>query len=50
VARAAGLVHPKAATTWPPAAADPWLQDGMLSIVSIERWTILLDGLTSRIR
>jgi uncharacterized protein YciI len=26
-------------------AADPWLQDGMLSIVSIERWTILLDGL-----
>ena len=26
-------------------APDPWLQDGMLSIVSIERWTILLDGL-----
>ncbi|MGH3194113.1 MAG: YciI family protein [Streptosporangiaceae bacterium] len=26
-------------------AADPWLQDGTLSIVSIERWTILLDGL-----
>jgi hypothetical protein len=25
--------------------ADPWLQDGTLSIVSIERWTILLDGL-----
>jgi uncharacterized protein YciI len=25
-------------------AADPWLQDGTLSIVSIERWTILLDG------
>ena len=24
--------------------ADPWLQDGTLSIVSIERWTILLDG------
>lgn len=26
-------------------AADPWLQDGTLSIVSVERWTILLDGL-----
>lgn len=26
-------------------AADPWLQDKTLSIVSIERWTILLDGL-----
>jgi hypothetical protein len=26
-------------------AADPWLQDGTLSIVSIERWTILLDGI-----
>ncbi len=26
-------------------APDPWLQDGTLSIVSIERWTILLDGL-----
>jgi hypothetical protein len=26
-------------------AADPWLQDGTLSIVSIERWAILLDGL-----
>jgi len=25
--------------------ADPWLQDGTLSIMSIERWTILLDGL-----
>ena len=25
--------------------ADPWLQDGTLSIVSVERWTILLDGL-----
>jgi uncharacterized protein YciI len=25
-------------------AADPWLQDGTLSVVSIERWTILLDG------
>jgi uncharacterized protein YciI len=26
-------------------APDPWLQDGTLSIVSIERWTVLLDGL-----
>jgi hypothetical protein len=26
-------------------APDPWLQDGTLSIVGIERWTILLDGL-----
>jgi hypothetical protein len=26
-------------------APDPWLQDGTLSIVSFERWTILLDGL-----
>jgi hypothetical protein len=26
-------------------APDPWLRDGTLSIVSIERWTILLDGL-----
>ena len=25
--------------------ADPWLQDGTLSILSIERWMILLDGL-----
>ena len=24
-------------------AADPWLQDGTLSIVSIERWAILLQ-------
>ena len=30
-------------------AADPWVQDETLSIVSIERWTILLDGLTSRV-
>jgi len=30
--------------TLPRLAADPWLQDGTLSIVSIERWTILLDG------
>jgi uncharacterized protein YciI len=26
-------------------APDPWIQDGTLSIVSIERWTILLGGL-----
>jgi uncharacterized protein YciI len=25
-------------------AADPWAQNGMLSIESIEPWTILLDG------
>jgi uncharacterized protein YciI len=25
-------------------AADPWAKNGMLSIKSIERWTILLDG------
>ena len=25
-------------------AADPWIQNGMLSVTSIERWTILLDG------
>ena len=30
-------------------AADPWPQDWTLSIVSIERWTILLDGLDQAI-
>jgi hypothetical protein len=25
-------------------AADPWLRNGMLTVTSIERWTILLDG------
>ena len=25
-------------------AADPWAPNGMLTPVSIERWTILLDG------
>jgi uncharacterized protein YciI len=25
-------------------AADPWIQNEMLSLTSIERWTILLDG------
>ncbi len=27
-------------------AEDPWAPNGMLTPVSIERWTILLDGLT----
>ncbi len=26
--------------------ADPWAHNGMLTPVSIERWTVLLDGLT----
>lgn len=26
-------------------AADPWHQDGMLSISSVRSWTVLLDGL-----
>jgi uncharacterized protein YciI len=25
-------------------AEDPWLRNGMLTVTSIERWTILLDG------
>jgi len=25
-------------------AEDPWAANGMLSVASIERWTILLDG------
>jgi len=25
-------------------AADPWARNGMLTMKSIERWTILLDG------
>jgi hypothetical protein len=25
-------------------AADPWARNGMLSVKSVERWTILLDG------
>ena len=25
-------------------AADPWIRNGMLTVTSIERWTILLDG------
>jgi uncharacterized protein YciI len=26
-------------------AEDPWASNGMLRVVSVERWTILLDGL-----
>jgi uncharacterized protein YciI len=29
-------------------AADPWIRNGMLSVTSIERWTILLDGRRGR--
>jgi len=25
-------------------AGDPWVSDGTLTVTSIERWTILLDG------
>jgi hypothetical protein len=25
-------------------ASDPWIRNGMLTVTSIERWTILLDG------
>jgi hypothetical protein len=25
-------------------ADDPWIPNGMLTVTSIERWTILLDG------
>ena len=25
-------------------AADPWVRNGMLTVTSIERWTILLEG------
>jgi hypothetical protein len=25
-------------------AEDPWIMNGMLTVTSIERWTILLDG------
>lgn len=27
-------------------ADDPWIPNGMLTVTSIERWTILLDGRT----
>jgi uncharacterized protein YciI len=26
-------------------ADDPWVQSGMLTLITVERWTILLDGL-----
>jgi hypothetical protein len=26
-------------------AGDPWIQSGMLTLTTVERWTILLDGL-----
>jgi len=29
-------------------AADPWAVNGMLTPVSIEGWTVLLDGLRTR--
>ncbi len=29
-------------------AADPWAANGMLTPVSIERWSILLDGLKAK--
>jgi uncharacterized protein YciI len=27
-------------------ADDPWIRSGMLTITTVQRWTILLDGLT----
>jgi uncharacterized protein YciI len=27
-------------------AGDPWLRNGMLTLTTVERWTILLGGLT----
>jgi uncharacterized protein YciI len=29
-------------------AADPWHENGMLRLVRIERWTVLLDGVTAQ--
>jgi uncharacterized protein YciI len=29
-------------------AEDPWHANGMLSVVSVERWTVLLDGITEQ--
>jgi uncharacterized protein YciI len=26
-------------------ADDPWIRNGMLTLTTVERWTILLDGL-----
>lgn len=31
-------------------AEDPWAENGMLRPVSIERWTVLLDGLRPQAR
>jgi uncharacterized protein YciI len=30
---------------WKRFADDPWVQSGMLALTTVERWTILLDGL-----
>ena len=30
-------------------ADDPWVQSGMLTLTTVERWTILLDGLSERL-
>ena len=30
-------------------ANDPWVRSGMLTLTTVERWTILLDGLTGRL-
>jgi uncharacterized protein YciI len=31
-------------------AEDPWSPNGMLTPVAIERWTVLLDSITKRLR
>jgi uncharacterized protein YciI len=30
-------------------AEDPWVRSGMLTLTTVERWTILLDGLGRRL-
>jgi uncharacterized protein YciI len=30
-------------------ADDPWVRSGMLTLTTVERWTILLDGLGRRL-
>jgi uncharacterized protein YciI len=30
-------------------ADDPWIRSGMLTLTTVERWTILLDGLRQRL-
>jgi hypothetical protein len=30
-------------------ADDPWIRSGMLTLATVERWTVLLDGLTGRL-